>query len=94
MTTIQQVNSAIMFGDFTNTELDSIINAIKFRRSCMAQQAKRSFTVGSRVQFHNTRTGRDMSGIVEKMARKFATVRVAGTLWRVPANMLSAGAEA
>ena len=43
---ILEVNQKIMFGDFTNTELDSIISAIKFARANIAKQNKREMTVG------------------------------------------------
>jgi hypothetical protein len=33
MATIQEINSEIMFGDFTNDQLNAIISAVKFRRS-------------------------------------------------------------
>lgn len=89
MSTIQQVNSAIMFGDFTNDQLNSIISAIKFRRGQLTQQAKRSFRVGSVVKFTNTKRGTIVQGTVEKIAIKYITVRdpLRG-LWKVPANML------
>lgn len=91
MSTIQEVNSAIMFGEFTNIELNSIIDAVKFRRSQLAKQAKRAFTVGSTVKFRSTKLGTDVKGTVEKVAIKYVTVRdpVRG-LWRVPASMLEA----
>ena len=39
---IQDVNSAIMFGDFTNDQLSSIASAIKFRRGQIVKETKRS----------------------------------------------------
>lgn len=89
MSTIQEINSAIMFGDFTNDQLNSIISAVKFRRSQLTRDAKRAFHVGSRVKFSSTRTGQTVVGTVEKVAIKYITVRdpIRG-LWRVPANML------
>jgi len=88
---IKQVNSAIMFGSFTNAELNSIMDAVKFARVGLAQQAKRSFRVGSAVKFHSTRLGTTVQGTVTKVAIKYITVKdpVRG-LWRVPANMLEA----
>ena len=89
MTTIQDVNSAIMFGDFTNDQLNSIISAVKFRRGQLTKQNKRALTVGSQVRFVSSRTGQTIAGTVEKVAIKFVTVRdpVRG-LWKVPASML------
>lgn len=89
---IQDVNSAIMFGSFTNEQLESIIAAVKFRRGEIAKSVKRSITKGATVRFYNTRLGRDMTCTVEKVAIKYITVRDfkgMGGLWRVPASMLT-----
>ena len=91
MATIQEVNTSIMFGDFTNEQLDSIISAIKFRRNSISKVNKRQFTVGATVKFTNSRTGRDMHGKVTKVAIKYITVDCGvDRTWRVPANMLEA----
>lgn len=90
MVTIQQVNSAIMFSSFTNAELDSIIDAVKFARAGLAKQAKRSFSVGSTVKWHSTKRGQTFTGTVTKVAIKYITVNTGGSLWKVPANMLEA----
>lgn len=86
---IKQINSAIMFGQFTNTELSSIIDAVKFARSCLQKQVKRSLTLGDNVNFTSARTGRNVTGTVFKIATKYVTVRTVDGLWKVPANMLS-----
>lgn len=88
MRTIQEVNSSIMFGDFTNDQLNSIIAAVKFRRGCLTQQNKRKLSVGSLVKFTSSKHGQTVVGTVEKVAIKFVTVRSSNQLWRVPANML------
>ncbi len=96
MTTISDVNKTIMFGDFTNDQLDSVLAAIKFRRSEIAKQNKRSLPVGSAVKFYASKQGRDIIGTVTKVNRKFVIVReqnsssLFATNWRVPANMLEA----
>jgi len=86
---IKQINSAIMFGDLSNTELNSIIDAIKFRRSSMARQTKASLMVGDNVNFTSTKTGQNVTGFVTKIAIKYVTVKTVQGLWRVPANMLT-----
>ena len=91
LTEIQQVNQAIMFGNFSNAELDSIISAIKFARGQIVKQNKREMTVGSPVKFTSSRSGQTILGTVEKINRKFIIVRENGKAfgnWRVPANML------
>lgn len=86
--TIQQVNSTIMFGDFTNDQLNSIISAVKFRRSRLTRETKRQLRVGSQVKFSSTKTGQTVVGTVNKVAIKYVTVATPQGLWRVPANML------
>ena len=91
---IQQVNQAIMFGNFTNDELNSIGDAIKFARASIAKQNKREMTVGTVVKFTNSRTGMTITGTVKKVNRKFILVSeqkagsLFGSTWRVPASML------
>jgi len=86
---ISQVNGAILAGGFTNTELMSIIDAVKFARSRLAQTTKSSLRIGSQVEFTSTKTGRSLQGTVTKVAIKYITVNTNMGLWRVPANMLT-----
>ena len=90
---IQDVNSAIMFGSFTNDQLESVISAVKFRRNEISRLVKRSIAKGVTVKFYNSRFGREMTCTVEKVAIKYVTVRenghTVGGLWRVPATMLT-----
>jgi len=90
MKTIQEVNSAIMFGAWTDTELSSMIDAVKFNRASLAKQNKRQFSLGSVVKFTSTKNGMTYQGKVEKIAIKYITVATAQGRWRVPANMLTA----
>ena len=91
---IQQVNSAIMFGNFTNDELNSIGDAIKFARATIAKQNKRAMNVGTVVKFKNSRTGMTITGTVKKVNQKYILVNeqkagsLIGSTWRVPASML------
>ena len=89
MLTIQQVNSAIMLQSWTNTELSSMIDAVKWNRASLANQIKRSIQVGDNVEFTSSKTGRLTRGFVTKIAIKYITVNTGMGLWRVPANMLS-----
>lgn len=88
MKTIQEVNSAIMFGTWTDIELRSMIDAVQWNRAQLAKQIKRGMAVGDAVEFTNSKTGRVMQGTVRKVAIKYVTVDTGQTLWRVPANML------
>lgn len=86
---IKQINSAIMFQTWSNEELNSMLDAIKFARAGLQKQNIRSLRLGSTVRFTSTKRGLTVKGTVEKIALKFVTVRdpVHG-LWKVPANML------
>jgi hypothetical protein len=86
---IRQVNQAIMFGQFTTEELNSIIDAVKWNRASLSKRVKAGLRVGDRVSFTSSKTGMKMVGDITKIAIKYVTVRVGTTLWRCPANMLT-----
>ena len=86
---ITQVNQAIMHGNFTNDELSSIIDAVKYSRAQLTREIKRGLAVGDNVNFTSTKLGRNVTGVITKIAIKYVTVRTATGLWRVPANMLT-----
>ena len=86
---VQQINTALITGTFTNLELASVIDAVKFARSRLAQQTKGSLRVGDSVSFTSSKTGLAVQGIVTKIAIKYVTVKTHQGLWRVPANMLT-----
>ena len=79
---IQQINTAIMFGQLTN------IDAVKFRRAQMQKTARYTLTVGTPVAFTSTKTGQRVQGSIQKIAQKYATVSTGQGLWKVPMNML------
>lgn len=96
MLTLADINTAIISGNFTNEDLNSIGDAIKFARSQIATKNKFTLVKGTKVKFTNSRSGRSVVGTVDKVNRKFIIVREAktnvfgDTIWRVPANMLEA----
>lgn len=85
---VKQINSAIMFGTWTDTELSSMIDAIKWNRAQLTKQIKRSIVVSDTVEFTSAKTGMTYQGTVVKIAQKYVTVRTQQGLWKVPANML------
>jgi hypothetical protein len=89
MKTIQEVNSSIMFGDWTNVELMSMIDAVKWKRATLAKLTKASLMLGDAVSFTSSKTGLEVTGTVTKIAIKYVTVRTGAGSWRVPANMLT-----
>ena len=88
--TIQQINSAIMFGNFTNDQLTSINDAVLYARAQLRAVKIREFTKGDTVKFHSTKRGVTVTGTVTKVAIKYVTVKDGVMLWKVPANMLEA----
>ena len=86
---IKQVNSAIMFGTWTDIELRSMIDAVKWNRAQLVQQTKRSLRIGDNVNFTSSKTGLNVTGVVTKIAIKYVTVSTVKGLWRVPANRLT-----
>jgi len=88
--TIQEVNTSIMFSNFTNDQLTSIVNAVQYARAQLGKQKIRTFTKGDTVKFHSTKRGVTVTGTVTKVAIKYVTVKDGVMLWKVPANMLEA----
>ena len=86
---IKQINSAIMFNTWTDIELSSMIDAIKFARASLQKAVKRNLTVGATVEWHSAKRGITGRGQVTKIAQKYVTVREGTMLWKVPANMLT-----
>jgi hypothetical protein len=89
MRTVQEINQAIMFGNFTNEQLTSIIDAVKWKRATLAKLTKASLALGDTVNFTSSKTGMNVTGFVTKIAIKYVTVKTLGGLWKVPANMLT-----
>ena len=89
--TIQEVNTSIMFSNFTNEQLNSISDAVNYARAQLRATKIRSFTKGDTVKFTSAkRGGLVVQGTVIKVAIKYVTVKDGAMLWRVPANMLEA----
>jgi hypothetical protein len=86
---ISQINTAIIQGTWTNDQLSSMIDAVKFARARLAESTKRELRVGDNVTFTSSKTGQTMTGFITKIAIKYVTVKTLGGLWRVPANMLA-----
>jgi hypothetical protein len=86
---IKQINTAIMQGDFTNEELNTIGDAMRFARAQLVVRNKSALTIGSNVKFTSSTRG-TISGVVKKINRKFIIVDQPGQFrsWKVPANML------
>lgn len=74
--------------DFNHDELNTIVEAVKFKRAQNARKAANTLKVGERVAF-NGRSGFTV-GVLEQIKIKKAIVRVGDTRWNVPLAMLEA----
>ena len=90
---IQTVTAEILQGNFTNEQLSSIIDSVKYARSKLTRHTIRSLQIGDNVSFDSAKMGRNVTGVVVKIAIKFVTVQTVKGLWKVPANMLTKVAE-
>ena len=68
--TIQEINPAIMFGNFTNDQLTSINDAVLYARAQLRAVKIRTFTKGDTVKFHSIKRGVTVTGTVTKVAIK------------------------
>jgi hypothetical protein len=87
---INTINGAIMRGGYSNDDLNSIMDAVKYARSKLGRAKLRSFGVGDQVQFTSNRNGQVYKGVVEGVKIKNVIVNTAMGRFRVPANMLEA----
>ena len=87
----QQIVQHIMFGNLSNEQLNNIIDAVKFARANIARVNISTIRAGTSVQFTSSKTGKNITGEVTKVGRKFLIIREHGVSygnWRVPANMV------
>jgi hypothetical protein len=87
---IKDINSAIMFGNLSNVELTSIIDAVKFARAQLTKQTTRALRSGDTVKFTSNRNGVTYRGVVDKVKIKYVLVNTPQGRFNVPANMLEA----
>jgi hypothetical protein len=90
MIDIVEIRAAIVSGRYSNDEINTIADAIRFARAQMTKQKTRAFRPGDAVQFTSNRNGMTYRGVVDKVKIKYVLVRTANTLFNVPANMLEA----
>jgi hypothetical protein len=86
---ITQIRNGIMHGNLSDQDLTAVIDAVKYARRNLQRQVTSSLMVGDNVNFNSTKQGRNITGVVMKIAIKYVTVSTATGQWRVPANMLS-----
>ena len=85
---INTINGAIMRGGYSNDDLNSIMDAVKYARSKLGRAKLRSFGIGDSVKFTSNKNGRVYQGVVEGVKIKNVIVNTSMGRFRVPANML------
>ncbi len=89
MMTTAQICRIIENGQLNDQDLNDVITAVKYARRHLQRKVTSSLMVGDNVNFTSTKQGRNITGVVMKIAIKYVTVSTATSQWRVPANMLS-----
>jgi hypothetical protein len=88
---VKDINTAIVTGTFTNTDLDTIQDAIKFAKSRIASQLSCTLGKGSKVSLSHAKLGGRVFGTVIKVKIKKADVKLdTGMTYTVPLSMLTA----
>ena len=86
---INVLKTQIMLNGYSNAELNELGEAIKYARTQLGREVKRSIRVGDRVEFVDSRVGYVHSGSVVKINIKYIHVNTPKGTYRVPANMLT-----
>jgi hypothetical protein len=86
---INVLKTQIMLNGYSNAELNELGEAIKYARTQLSREVKRSIRVGDRVEFTDARIGYVHSGSVVKINIKYVHVNTNKGTYRVPANMLT-----
>jgi len=87
---IQSINAEILAGGFTNEQLSSIGDAIKFARAQLARNVANTLKPGATVQFRSNRSGVVYRGTLERVKLKNAIVNTQQGRYNVPMSMLEA----
>ena len=83
------LRSHILNKGYSNEDLNLLSESIRAARSMLVNQVKGSLSIGDNVSFTSSRTGKNITGVVEKIAVKYVTVRTIEGGWKCPANMLT-----
>jgi hypothetical protein len=88
---IQAINTAIISGNFTATDLASIEDAVRFAKSKVARVNACTFTSGTKAKLSHAKLGGTVIVTVTKVKIKKADVVVdaTGARYSVPLSMLA-----
>ena len=85
---LKEINRAIVRGHWTNDDLNTIIESVKYARGFLVNEKRQSIRVGDSVRFTSSKLGGPIQGTVESVKIKFASVNTPRGRWRVPISML------
>lgn len=85
---IVDIRSAIVSGQFTSAELETLAQALKFARNQLCRRNTFSFKSGDTVKFTNPKTGVTFRGSVDRVKQKYVLVATPQGRYNVPANLL------
>ncbi len=88
MNSVDNVTQAIMYGNFSNEDLEAVSQAIRYRRAQLGREVKRAMAPGVTVKFYHPKQGRDITGTVNRIKQKYILVDTAQGRYNVPANLL------
>jgi hypothetical protein len=88
MNSIDSVTQAIMYGNFSNEDLEAVSQAIRYRRAQLGREVKRAMAPGVAVKFYHPKQGRNITGTVNRIKQKYILVDTAQGRYNVPANLL------
>lgn len=88
MIDLDDITQEISHGSFTNDQLESIIRAVRYRRSEIGREVRRSVRVGDMVQFYHPGLAQTLKGSVKEVLVKNVMVTTQGRIYRVPASLL------
>jgi hypothetical protein len=72
-----------------SSDINKIVEAVKMRRDLLHFQNTKSFKSGDRVQFTSSRTGKVLTGKVDRVKIKYVVVDCDnGERWNIPGGML------
>jgi hypothetical protein len=86
---IEDMATQIAIGQYNDTELNKLAEAIIFARKQLEKRSLVNVRVGSNVRWESNKTGQSMTGVVKKVARTKVHVSVDGVLWAVPGSMVT-----
>ena len=85
---ITEIRAAIVAGQFSSADLETIAQAIKFARNQLCKRNAFAFRSGDTVKFTSPRSGVTFAGTVEKVKQKYVLVTTPQGRYNVPANLL------